>query len=52
MKGPTMKTIRSRMLLVLVAAAVIVSFFVHWEDAAAGFRDAQNDGSVPASHRR
>ena len=50
MKGPTMKTIRSRMLLVLVAAAVIVSFFVHWEDAAAGFRDGWNAGSAHVSH--
>jgi hypothetical protein len=42
-----MKTIRSRMLLVLIAAAVIVSFFVHWEDAAAGFRDGWNSSPAP-----
>lgn len=34
-----MKTARSRILVVLIAAAVVVSFFAHWEDFTAGFRD-------------
>ncbi len=46
-----MKTIRSRMLLILIAASVIVSFFVHWEDAAAGFRDGWNESRSTAHAR-
>jgi hypothetical protein len=38
-KGAIMNTGRSRILIVLIAAAIVVSFFTHWEDFAAGFRD-------------
>ena len=40
MKGPFMKTARSRILAVMIAAAIVVSFFAHWDEFSAGFRDA------------
>lgn len=46
-----MKTTRSRMLLVFVAAALIVSIFTDWRDLAAGFRDGWNDAGRPVSYR-
>ncbi len=33
-----MKTTRTRMLIVFLAAAVVISFFMHWEEVARGFR--------------
>ncbi|HEX8171111.1 MAG TPA: hypothetical protein VF824_11280 [Thermoanaerobaculia bacterium] len=46
-----MRTTRSRMLLVFVAAAIIVSIFMNWGDAAAGFRDGWNDSAAPVKYR-
>ena len=34
-----MKTTRTRMLIVFAAAAVGISFFMHWDDVSQGFRD-------------
>jgi hypothetical protein len=31
------------MLIVFAAAAVVISFFMHWEDMAQGFHDGYND---------
>ncbi|HET7435286.1 MAG TPA: hypothetical protein VFN10_11310 [Thermoanaerobaculia bacterium] len=42
-----MTTTRSRMLLVFIAAAVIVSLFMDWHDFADGFRDGWNDADKP-----
>jgi hypothetical protein len=33
-----MKTTRTRMLVVFITAAVIISFFMHWDDVVSGFR--------------
>ena len=34
-----MKTIRTRMLIVFTAAAIVISFFMHWKDIEQGYRD-------------
>jgi hypothetical protein len=34
-----MKTTRTRMLIVFAAAAVVISFFMHWDDMSQGFHD-------------
>ena len=42
-----MKTTRTRMLMVFAAAAVIVSFFMHWEAVSQGARDGWNAAGQP-----
>ena len=37
-----MKTARSRILALMIAAAIIVSFFVHWDEFSSGFRNGYN----------
>ena len=39
-----MKTIRSRMLVVVTAAAIVVSLFVHWDEVEKGALDGWNYG--------
>ena len=39
-----MKSVRTRILIVVIAAAVVVSFFTHWEDASRGFREGYEAG--------
>jgi hypothetical protein len=39
-----MKTTRTRMLLVFTVAAVIISFFMHWDDMAKGARQGWREG--------
>ncbi len=46
-----MKTTRTRMLIVFAAAAVVISFFMHWDDLAQGARDGWND-YPPVEHTR
>lgn len=38
-----MKTIRTRMLVVFTAAAIIISLFTNWEQTERGFREGYND---------
>lgn len=47
-----MKNTRSRMLLVLIAAAVVVTFFIHWEDFSAGVLDGFDPVRSAASRAR
>ncbi len=43
-----MKTTRTRMLIIFAAAAVVISFFMHWEDVRQGFIDGwYEDSSQP-----
>jgi hypothetical protein len=50
-----MKTTRTRMLFVFTVAAVIISFFMHWDDMAKGarqgWRDGQNYGNSSSATR-
>jgi len=39
-----MKSVRTRILIVVIAAAVVVSFFTHWEDVSQGFRQGYESG--------
>jgi hypothetical protein len=39
-----MKSVRTRILIVVIAAAVVVSFFTHWEDVSRGFRQGYESG--------
>ena len=38
-----MKTIRTRMLVVFTAAAIIISLFTNWEEMERSFREGYND---------
>ena len=37
--GRVVNTRRTRLLVIFVAAAVVVSFFTQWDDVVQGFRD-------------
>ena len=42
-----MKTTRTRMMIIFMTAAVVISFFIRWNDTARQFRDFRdgwNDG--------
>jgi len=39
------------MLLVFTVAAVIISFFMHWDDFHDGFRDGWNDAGIHSTTR-
>jgi hypothetical protein len=39
-----MRTARSRILIVMIAAAIVVSFFSHWDDVAKGFQAGYHGG--------
>ncbi|HEY3055776.1 MAG TPA: hypothetical protein VGK31_07590 [Thermoanaerobaculia bacterium] len=41
-----MKSVRTRMLIVFTAAAIIVSFFIHWDEMEKGFREGRDAGAV------
>ena len=43
-KGNLMKSVRTRILIVVIAAAVMVSFFTHWEDVSNGFHEGWESG--------
>lgn len=47
-----MKTTRTRMLIVFAAAAVVISFFMHWDEMRSGFNDGYNDGRPPTHSGR
>ena len=47
-----MRTTRSRMLLVFVAAAFIVSIFMHWDEVARDFKAGWDDAQTDAAHYR
>jgi hypothetical protein len=40
-----MKRRRTRMLIVVITASIIISFFMHWDELEKGFRDGLNEGS-------
>ncbi len=40
------------MLIVFTAAAIVISFFMHWDDFAAGFNDGFNAVPRPAASHR
>jgi hypothetical protein len=46
-----MKTTRSRMLLVFVAAALIVSIFMHWNEVSRDFKHGWDDGTEAVRYR-
>ncbi len=41
-----MKSVRTRMLVVFTAAAIVVSFFIHWDEMEKGFREGRDGGAV------
>ena len=54
-----MKTTRTRMLIVFIAAALIVSMFTNWDDVERGFKDGYdpwtggvNDGRANRTQKR
>ena len=47
-----MKTTRTRMLVVFIAAAIVISFFMHWEDFAKDFREGWRDAQHAQSRTK
>lgn len=46
-----MRSVRTRMLVVFIAAAIVVSFFIHWDEMEKGYRDARRDDGALHSTR-
>lgn len=46
-----MKRRRTRMLIVVITASIIISFFMHWDELEKGYRDGWNEGSHQSNVR-